>query len=254
MRVEELLKTLRREFIKVNLIQASLDSLIFFLSANLVSFVLSVRIVSAFDNIVVIAFLTLLFLVGDLVYRVHSYHLEIYEEQNPELREILRTARDNLDKQNIVSQALFDEVLDRARSVTSESIIPTREIVQKILAVGIISFITVMSGITNLQVQQDDFELIQGGEDLKDILDQKKDDDGSALKNSSDIYGEKSSIDTSDLDIGFNITGSGKSSGEQVEPGEKEVEEIILDLTGTTNRENLDLAKKYSLAIKQLEG
>ncbi|MFB6147760.1 MAG: hypothetical protein ABEJ66_02640, partial [Candidatus Nanohaloarchaea archaeon] len=122
MRVEKLLKRLKREFVKVNFMQATLDSLLFFLSLNLVLFLFSVRIISTFTNAEVLGFLSLLFLVVDMFYRTEHYRLEIYEQKNPQLEEVLRTARDNLDRQNIVSQALFDDLLDRARKVTSESI------------------------------------------------------------------------------------------------------------------------------------
>ena len=43
MRVEKLFKRLKREFLKVNFLQACLDSLLFFLSANLVLFLFSLR-------------------------------------------------------------------------------------------------------------------------------------------------------------------------------------------------------------------
>jgi len=195
MRVEKLLKRLKREFIKVNLLQASLDSLIFFLTANLFLFLLDITLTPSLSNETVLAFLTFFFLTADLVYRTKNYNLEIYEQKNPELEEILRTARDNLDEQNIVSQALFDELLDRARTVTSESIIPSKRIIQKILVVGTMSFLTVLSGITSFQIQEDGGEILPSFDEVENVL-KGEEDEGFQLRNDSEIYGEEEDIDT----------------------------------------------------------
>lgn len=250
MRVEKLLKRLKREFVKVNFLQAVLDSLLFFLALNLVLFLFSIRIISTFSNAEVLGALSLVFLVADMVYRTEHYRLEIYEEKNPQLEEVLRTARDNIGRQNIVSQALFDDLLDRARKVTSESIIPNKRIIQKILAVGILSFLTVMSGITSFQLQQNSGELFPGIDQIQERI--QDEEDGFQLKNSSTIYGDSTDIDSSNMDIGFNITGSGNQSQESFESSGRE-EELRLDVSARSLGEDLELAKQYSIAIKQLD-
>lgn len=250
MRVQKLLKRLKREFVKVNLLQASLDSLLFFLSLNLLLFLFSIQLTPSFPNHVTLAFFTLLFLIGDWAYRAKHYRLEIYEEKNPELDEVLRTARDNLGNQDIVSQALFDDLLNRAQKVTSESIIPDKKIIQKILAVGILSFLTVMSGITSFQIQETGGELLPSVEQVQDVF-QGKEQKGFELKNSTKIYGSEQDINSSDLDIEFNITGSGEP-GEEEEAGGGKQKELALDVTADSLDEDLELAKKYSIAIKTI--
>ncbi|MFB6291935.1 MAG: hypothetical protein ABEI58_00915 [Candidatus Nanohaloarchaea archaeon] len=254
MRVEKLLQRFKREFIKVNLIQASLDTLLFFLTANLVLFLLNFQLVSSFTNLQALTGFSMFFFLGDLVYRVQNYRLEIYEEKNPELREVLRTARDNLDQQNIVSQALFDDVLDRARAVTSESIIPNKAIIQKILLVGTLSFLTVLSGIADFQLQRDGGELLPGGDQLKQLISGDKNKEGFELKNSSKIFGETREIDSSDLNLEFNITGTGASESGNIDYSAKVQEEFLLDVSGRSLTEDLELAKRYSLEVKELGG
>lgn len=249
MRVEKLLTRLRREFIKVNLLQAALDSLLFFLTLNFVLFLLSIQLVSGLGNTRVLAVLSLLFLVGDLAYRTRKYRLEIYEEKNPELEEILRTARDNLDRQNIVSQALFDELLDRARTVTSESIIPSKRIIQKILAVGFLSFLTVLSGITSFQLQEEGGEIFPDIGDIQDAI-TGEGEEGFQLRNSSQIFGDAEDIDASELDIDFNITGTGNSSETETEGGRTQ-EDLVLDISSSSLNEDLELAKRYNLEIRE---
>lgn len=250
MRVEKLLKRLKREFVKVNFLQSVLDSLLFFLTLNLILFLFSIRITESFSNAQVLGFLSLIFLAGDMVYRTRKYRLEIYEEKNPQLEEVLRTARDNIGRQNIVSQALFDDLLDRARKVTSESIIPNKRIIQKILAVGILSFLTVMSGITSFQLQQTSGELLPGVDQVQRVIEGEE--EGFQLKNSSKIYGESSEIDAADLDIGFNVTGEGERGDQEFNPSGSE-EKLRLDVSARSLGEDLQLAKRYSIAIKQLD-
>ena len=170
MRVEKLFKRLKREFLKVNFLQACLDSLLFFLTTNLVLFLFSVRFTSAGRNFQYLLPITAIIFIADFYYRSRNYNIEIYEEKNPELRERLRTARDNIGSNNIVSQALFDEILDLSRSVSSESIIPSKKIIQKMIAIGIISFLTVMSGIFNFQVLDEGREILPDGDSVLDQI------------------------------------------------------------------------------------
>jgi hypothetical protein len=247
MRVETLLKRLKREFIKVNLLQACLDTLMFFLCVNLVLFLFSLRITGHLPNIQALVGLSTVFFLTDLAYRARTYQLELYEQKNPELHEILRTARDNLDKKNIVSQAMFDELMDRSRSVTSESIIPSKRIIQKVVVVGLLSFLTVISGLADFQIIRD-----SGGELIPDLgnIGQQEDQDDFELKNASEIYGEGQDIDVSDQLVDFTIEGEGESEESDLGSLNSRPEDVVLDVTGSSISEDMDLAKQYSLAIK----
>jgi len=252
-RVEDLLKQLRREFIKVNILQAILDGLVFFLISNFVLFLLDISIFTNISNIYPITGLTIIFTGANLIYRARKYRLEIYEEKNPELQEILRTARDNLDRQNIVSQALFDELLEKSRKVTSESIIPTKQIVYKILGVGFLSFLTVMSGMTDFQLLQDGTELMEAPDQLKDIIDGNQSEDEFELEDAENIYGEPSDIDSSDMNIDFNISGTGEAEEGDLNPVQgPSQEELVLDVSGKSLNEDLELAKQYSVEAKRI--
>lgn len=252
MRVEKLLKRLKREFVKVNIIQASLDSIGVFLGLNLLTFLFSIEIISSFENAQVLLGVSVVFFFGDLIYRVRNYRLEIYEQENPELKEVLRTARDNLEKSDIASQALFDDLMDRARSVTSDSIIPSKVIIQKILVVGALSFMTALSGIADIQIQQNPTEVLS---DLDDFVpgDETEDDsdgvDEVEFSDSSRILG-----DPEDIDTGSNISIEIAGEGNQTEAGfeaYREDEEIVFEAADPNMPDNLELARDYSLAIRE---
>lgn len=248
MRVEKLLKRLRREFIKVNLIQASLDAITLFMVLNLVSFLFNISLISESWNLRALAGFSFLFFFANWLYRSRKYRLEIYEEQNPELQEILRTARDNLEVQNIVSQAMFDDLMERARYVTSESIIPGKQIIQKIVVIGILSFLTVLSGLGDIQLQADSKEFLsQLNPD--ELL--EGEDDG-VLKNSSEIFGEEKDLGDVSTALDINITGEG--SGEEAERiGRGEEEEFVFEAAEPERIEDAELAKQYSLAIRDMQ-
>ena len=246
MKVEKLLRRLKIEFVKVNLIQASLDSILFFLTANLVFFLFSVRIITSVPNYVVFGAMAFLFFLGDLIHRIRTYHLELYEENNPELREVLRTARDNLDKSNTVSEALFNDLMDRARAVTSESIIPSRDIIQKILAIGLLCFLTVGSGLIDFQLRSSTSNLIG---DLGSPVEIGQDKNRSDRLNSSKVLGEASDINIESRELNFDISGTGESSRSDFS-FEDAGRNMSFRSVSQRSSEDLELAKKYSLAIK----
>jgi hypothetical protein len=252
MDIRPLFKRLKREFTKVNLLQASLDAIIFFLAANLVLSVLSLSLTSV-RNLWSVGVLTLLLFVGDLIYRMRRYSLEIYEQENPEFQEILRTARDNMYMQNTGSQALFDDLMARAQRVTSDSIIPARKIIYKIAVVGGISFLVVMSGLTNFQLLEDEVQVLPDVKKIADGIGDGGEEGEFDLKNASSIYGEESNIDTSNLDISFNITGEGETEepDSDLKIYDRSQEQLVLDVREGQLSEDRELARRYSVAIRE---
>ncbi|MCJ7479151.1 MAG: hypothetical protein MUP63_03160 [Candidatus Nanohaloarchaeota archaeon QJJ-7] len=243
--VEKVLDRLKREFIKVNLIQASLDSLVIFLGLNLVLFLFGFEISPVLSDTLIVAFLGLGVFFIDLAYRAHHYHLEIYERRNPELREILRTARDNPQPKNLATRAMAAELMKRLKKVTSDSIVPRRSIIQKILLVGVLSFLTLLSGVTDFRLQE------SSGTILPD-LEHGEEEDEKVLKNSSEVFGEREEIDASDLDLEFNITGEGERSSEPPDRSLSGSGDAVLESASSALEEDLLLAKRYSLALKDL--
>jgi len=251
-RVEKLLTRLKREFIKVNILQACLDTIIFFLTSNLILFLFSLQLVSGTSNIKSLTILSTVFFLFNITYRTKNYRLEIYEEKNPELKEVLRTARDNVKKSNIASQALFDELIKRSRSVTSESIIPSKKIVKKSIAVGILSLITVTSGIVNFNITENGGEILPEIDRLEEIV-QGENGGEFELNNDTDIFGEPRDMNNTGTPVEFNITGEGESSEAEPSINTDEQEEMFVDNSNPDEVEDIELAKKYMIEIRELE-
>jgi len=70
------------------------------------------------------------------------------------------------------------------------------------------------------------------------------------LKNASEIYGEGQDIDVSDQLVDFTIEGEGESEESDLGSLNSRPEDVVLDVTGSSISEDMDLAKQYSLAIK----
>ena len=220
--------------------------MIFFLSLILVLYWGNVTLAGEYHYRILV-FVAFLFFCADWVHRSRKYRLEIYEQENPQLQEILRTARDNLDNQNIVSQAMFDDLMERARSVTSESIIPGTQIIKKILGVGVLSFLIVLSAIMNVQPVQESREVFSQFEP-KDIIAPREDDD--VLKNASEIYGEKKSVDAISTELDINVTGEALG-GEVGNVHTLNEEEFTFEAANPEMPEDVELAREYSLAIRE---
>lgn len=240
MRVEDLFKRLKREYIKIRLLQSLLDTLIIVLLLNLGAFIVNFNY-----DLRMLGLVGFIFFLSRFYYLSRDYSVQLYEQKNQELDELLRTAKDNLDRRDQITQALFDDVMNRARKVSSESIIPSERIFQKLFLVGGLAILTAISGLIAPAVEIDysgfenPFSDINIGED--DIR-----------GNSSDVMGEPIDIDTSGANVNITIKGEGESFDEGFRRG-LEDQELRFEASDDQLDEDLELAKRYSLAIRDLE-
>lgn len=224
MRIEVLLDRLRKEFFKVNLIQSVIDGIILFLVINLGLFLFSIRLITGVPNAFPVLAVTFVFFVIDWYYRSRNYTLEIYEEKNPDLREKLRTARDSRDENSVVARALFDDVMDKTRKMTSETIIPTQRILQKIALIGVLSFLTVVSGMTGIQIEATSVELMSEEEFREAMPELDEEDEEFEYTSSEDHLDEREPINLSELQVDYEISGEGsRTEDEMSDPSSEDI-------------------------------
>lgn len=249
MRVEKLFKQLKREYWKVNILQAFLDSIIFFQVTYLLIKLASFTLPVTYPTYSIVAGVALVFFIIDSFYRTRGYSIEIYEEENPELAEILRTARDNLDESSLPAEKLFDQVTDTARKVSSESIIPNQAILAKVIAISFLSMATVIGGVTSIT------DLNPSGFGNEERLNNSN----GTVQNpvpevefgdSSEIQGEVDNFDYKSREINFNYR---SKEGQGFAPlGETYQEDLFLQ-SSSGNNIDYQIARDYSLAIKDIE-
>ncbi len=243
MRVEDLFKRLKREYLKVNLIQSGLDTAILVLSANLILFFTGLSF-----NLIYLAVGGAIFFFADFVYRSKGYSVEIYELKNKELHEILRTARDNLDRRDDVSEALFDDLMVRARSVSSESIIPGDTVTKKVFLLGSLSILTAVSGLVVPMVDIDTSQIYSSVPELSDFGDF----DGDERQDVEDVLGDESDLDGIGTSIDIQVEGEGESFEDGFRTSFNE-SELRFEASDSEIDEGEELARDFSLAIQELE-
>lgn len=244
MRIEGLLKRLKREYWKVKVLQSSLDTLILVLLLNFIAFLAGY----SYDFRILGGVAAAFFLIN-LFIRTRDYSVEIYEQENSELQELLRTARDNLDKRDEVSEALFGDVMDRARTVTSESIIPSEILVQKLFLIGGLAILTAISGLVVPAIDVDTSGVYSTFDNLVDFEDDSSDD---FRGNVSDVIGEESDLDETGSNVDIDIVGEGESFEESILRGFEGDTELRYESSPETTGDE-ELMREYSLRIRELE-
>ena len=245
MRIENLLKRLRREYWKIKALQSSLDTFILILTVNLAAFLASY----SYDPRI-LAVLGFTFFLANLIYRTRGYNVEIYEQENNELQELLRTARDNLDKRDTVSEALFGDVMDRARTVSSESIIPSERIVQKLFLIGGLAILTTVSGLIIPVLDIDTSNAYNSVSNF--VEDHRPGEEEEFRGNASEVLGEESDLQDTGSDVEIEIIGEGESFEDSVLRGFEEDTELRYESSPEVDGD-AELMKEYSLAIRNLE-
>lgn len=243
MRVEDLFKRLKREYIKIKLLQSCLDTLIVILVLNLAAFTLNYSY-----DIRILGVIGLIIFLSTFYYRAQGYSVEIYENENTQLHEVLRTAKDNLDRRDDVTQALFEDVMHRARKVSSESIIPSERIIQKLFVVGGLAILTAVSGLIAPSVN---FDFDNTYNRLSDLA-PGGDDEEEYMRNASEVLGESGNIDTTGSNINITVDGEGESLEDGFRRGFED-QDLRFEASEDELDEDLELAKRYSLAIRGIE-
>jgi hypothetical protein len=139
--IKELFNEVKIEMLKIALINSFLDSImVFFLTYFVISFFKNI----AFLYVVLIpGVITLIYFFASLVIGINKLRLKAVEDANPQVREMLRTAHDNMDSQSIMTMALFAELKGKMKTVSSGNLLESKKIVIRIVSAVMIVFLTI---------------------------------------------------------------------------------------------------------------
>lgn len=135
------------ELVKIILLNVFLSTVIFFLIADLISLVFGMPVWYA----VAAGFI---YFIVDLTSELRKISVRVVEERNPDLREILRTAKDNQDQDTLMAHALFAEVLDKMRKVSSGTFMDFQKLMTKLGAIFALAIILVSLAFFNIDLQR----------------------------------------------------------------------------------------------------
>lgn len=135
--IRKLFDEVWKEIIKVVFINAMLNAVIFFFILHLMLSLFSINVMwSVYASIAYFVFST---------YRqIKKIRLHTIEENNPELREILQTANDNMDKDNLMVRAMFRDLMARMKDVSSGSFLDAKKLVFKLSIITSLSIAIVL--------------------------------------------------------------------------------------------------------------
>jgi hypothetical protein len=197
--IKLMLDEVRFEMLKVIILNAFLDATILFLGLTLLLSVFSI-------GVIVPLILSLLFFAGDIYRYWTRINLSYVEERNPEIKEILRTAADNQDSDSLMAHALFAEVIQKIRAVSSGTFLDFQVLAMKIGVMFALSIIILSLAFFNVNIQKFENPLIAVGERARGIWSDFSGEETTPSLNLSeedDIYGEYSvaRLGSQDLDI-----------------------------------------------------
>lgn len=130
--IRKLFQELRWEVAKTLLVDVSLSATILFLVVHLI---LSFFGIPFWVSIII----ALIFLILRFRVRMARFQLKLIEERNTTIKEMLRTARDNINDTSIMGAALFSDLIDKMRSVNVGAILNMRAVTLKAILVGVLS-------------------------------------------------------------------------------------------------------------------
>jgi hypothetical protein len=144
-KITGMLHELRNELIKIVFLDTFLDSIIVFLSFYLFFVLINLRpIVAIAPGIFAFFFI--------MRRKIETIKLKSVEDKNPQMSEMLRTAADNVDKDNVMIRLLDQEVLQKMRTVATSSFMNVRLIMYKLLSISGIFVVTLYIASTNLHI------------------------------------------------------------------------------------------------------
>ncbi|NQU78601.1 hypothetical protein HQ545_02430 [Candidatus Woesearchaeota archaeon] len=149
--VKSLFRELKIEVFKISLLNAFTDTIIFFTVMLNITTLLDVGVLYALG-------ISVVFLIGDVMYRMKRTTLKEIEAKNPQIRDILRTAKDHEAGSNFMVLAMFEDLITKMKSVSAGSILNQGSLFIKILVVCMLSFSVVMVSANNIHVPKSVFD------------------------------------------------------------------------------------------------
>ena len=167
-KIKGLFNEVKVELLKVVLINTFLDAIMVFFIAYFITSFFNIK----FLYIVLIpASVTAVFFFTSTTIRIRKLRLKVMEDANPQVKEMLRTAHDNMDDENLMTNALFYELKKKMKSTSTGNLLESKKIITRIISAVVIVFLIIFVSSLNVNLEKIDipFEklrfMIPGGKD-----------------------------------------------------------------------------------------
>lgn len=261
MNIRHLFRELRYEMFKNILLDAFLRAVIAFLIIDIFLSILGLSYIFSFIA-------AAMYFSYRMTKKMRSIRLKVFEEHNPEIREMLSTAADNLNRDNLVIQELFKEVIAKMRKVSSGTLIEPKSLVIMVIAIPLLAVLNFELSPIHVDIIDQD-ALLEGLQSVtftdrffnRTQVDVDIEDD---ILWDDDIYGERRVAQLGDQEISIKM-----QSGEETDftrPRPEDTEQITfrdypdqeaIDIVydGKVASEHIvesDLARRYNERIREL--
>jgi hypothetical protein len=149
--IKRLFKELYYEIFKISILHASADAIIFFMVALNITTLLDLKFYFALVAAV-------FFMLGDTLFRMKHTTLREIEQKNPQVSDILRTANDNVEGTNFMILAMFEDLIQKMKSVSAGSILNQQKLMIKVVVVCVLSFSVIIVAANNIHVPKSIFD------------------------------------------------------------------------------------------------
>jgi uncharacterized membrane protein (DUF106 family) len=151
--IKALFNEVKLEMLKVAFIYSFLDSImVFFVAYFIVSF-FNIKFLYA---LLIPAIITAIFFAINLVTRINKLRLKTMEDANPQVREMLRTAHDNMGEENLMMVALFEELKGKMKTVSSGNLLESKRIFVRIISAVVLVFLIIFVSALNVNLKKID--------------------------------------------------------------------------------------------------
>lgn len=213
--VANALREIRREGYKIAFIYGIVDAALVTLCVNMVfqlltpawvegSIATPVVDVAVPRAMLVAVGLGLLVLVVETVFRARRPIVEQFEAANPDIREMLRTARDAVaaDRNSRMAGVLYGDVLERLRETSSIGLVDLRRLSGTLLVVVLLSVASIQVAVVNIDFGGPD---ASGGPGDRDSS-------YDGLRDGDAVLGDAEDVSAGDNDLDAEISGSGEGN------------------------------------------
>ena len=260
--INALFNEVKLEMLKVALIYSFLDSIMIFF---IIYFLISFFNINFLFTILIPGVITFIFFIVNFITRINRLKLKTMEEANPQIKEMLRTAHDNMNEENLMMIALFEELKGKMRTVSSGNLLESKRIITRIISAVIIVFLIIFVSAINVNLKKIDipFEKLRFMTGNNKVAYGEGNITGLVFNETDVIYGDASiaKLGNEKLDLNMNPTMS-EIDFNQIGDAEEQVlregavpSEVGVNPDAFNNQEVLDEAEQaanYSQRIKNI--
>lgn len=194
--IRSLFKELFIEIFKIAFLNSFIDAAIVFFALMILFIFFRVSYLFAVMG-------TVLFLIINIAVRMKRIRLSEVEKRNPEVRDILSTAKDHINKDNPLVSEMFEDLVRRMKSVSIGTMLDNKAFTVKITVTVVLCIAAIFMSAQNLNYDRlglglDDIPFFSAKKPAAQIYEFE-------LNESEDIYGDAKQISFGDREVSLQI-------------------------------------------------